>query len=442
METGLLFGELGGGKKEPAAPAPTSPSVARVVEPVRTQGEMVCRDLDSLVPEEHPARAIWALLERLELSGFYAQISAVVGGPGRPPADPQVLLALWVYATVDGIGSARRLARLCKEHDVYRWLRGGVPINYHQLADFRTAHQQALNDLLTELLTILVAEGLVSLERVAQDGMRVRASAGAASFRRQRTLERLRQEAQEQVERLAAEVEHPDPRSGQRQRAARQRAAHERAARVQRALEQLPAVRALKKTAEEQAAARVSTTDPEARVMKMADGGFRPAFNVQLATAPGSQVIVGVAVTNVGSDAQQAAPMVEQVEQRGEQRPSEYLVDGGFATKETVEAFAAAQVTLVAPVQKPKNPARDPYQPLPGDSPAVAAWRQRMGTAEAKSIYKERAATAECVNGKWRVMHGLQQFSVRGTGKVFCVVLLISIAHNLLRWLALAPPAG
>ena len=440
METVPLFGELGGRKEEPASPAPTLPSVARVVEPVRTQVEMVCRDLDSFVAEEHPARAIWALLERLDLSGFYAQIGAVIGGPGRPPADPQVLLALWVYATVDGIGSARRLARLCNEHDVYRWLRGGVPINYHQLADFRTAHQQALNELLTEILTILMAEGLVSLERVAQDGMRVRASAGAASFRRARTLERLREEAQEHVERLAAEVEHPDPQSGQRQRAARQRAAHERAERVQRALEQLPAVRALKKTAEEQAAARVSTTDPEARVMKMADGGFRPAFNVQLATEPASQVIVGVAVSNVGSDAQQAEPMVEQVEQRCDQRPAAYLVDGGFANKDTVEMFAAQQVTLFAPVQKPKDPTRDPHLPLPGDSPAVAAWRQRMGTAEAKSIYKERAATAECVNGKWRVVHGLQQFPVRGTAKVLCVALLIAVAHNLLRWLALTAP--
>lgn len=438
METVPLFGELAGEKREPAAPAPTLPSLARVVEPVRTQVEMVCRDLDSFVAGEHPARAIWALLERLDLSGFYAQIGAVIGGPGRPPADPQVLLALWVYATVDGIGSARRLARLCHEHDVYRWLRGGVPINYHQLADFRTAHQQALNELLTEIITILMAEGLVSLERVAQDGMRVRASAGAASFRRERTLERLREEAQEQVERLAAEVEHPDSQRGKRQRAARQRAAQERAERVQRALAQLPAVRALKKTAEEQAAARVSTTDPEARVMKMADGGFRPAFNVQLATAPASQVIVGVAVSNVGSDAQQAEPMVEQVEQRCDQRPAAYLVDGGFANKDTVETFAAQQVTLFAPVQKPKDPTRDPHLPLPGDSPAVAAWRQRMGTAEAKSIYKQRAATAECVNGKWRAVHGLQQFPVRGTAKVLCVALLIAVAHNLLRWLALA----
>jgi hypothetical protein len=255
-------------------------------------------------------------------------------------------------------------------------------------------------------------------------------------------LERLRQEAKAQVEGLAAEVEHPDPHSGRRRRAAQERAAHERAARIERALKQLPAVRALKTSAEKQAAARVSTTDPDARVMKMADGGFRPAFNVQLATDPATQVIVGVAVSNVGSDAQQATPMVEQIEQRCQQRPTEYLVDGGFANKETIDALAARQVTVFAPVQKPKDPTRDPHQPLRGDSAAVAAWRQRMGTEEAKNIYKERAATSECVNGKCRAVHGLQQFPVRGIPKVTGVVLLIAIAHNLLRWLALAPSAG
>jgi hypothetical protein len=339
---------------------------------------------------------------------------------------------------VEGLGSARRLAELSERDDVYRWLRGGVPLNYHLVADFRTAHQAALNELLTEIITTLLAEELVSLKRVAQDGMRVRASAGAASFRREPTLERLRQEAHEQVERLAAEVAEPGGQASKRERAARVRAAQERAERVSRALAQLPAVRALKEpTAAEQAKARVSTTDPDARVMKMADGGFRPAYNVELATDTGSHVVVGVTVTNAGTDTEEAVPMVAQVEARSGRRPKEYLVDGGFAPKQTVPALAAQAITVYAPVQKPKDPARNPYEPLKGDAPAVAAWRQRMGTEEAKAIYKERAATAECANAQCRSRYGLQQFAVRGVNNVACVVLLTVITHNLLRWLAL-----
>jgi transposase len=438
MGTAWLFTDLPATEQREAVPAATPAEAARVVEPVRNQVEMVWRDLDSLVAEDHPARAIWGLLEQLDLREFYAQVRAVQGRAGRPASDPRVLLALWVYATVEGLGSARRLAELSERDDVYRWLRGGVPLNYHLVADFRTAHQAALNELLTEIITTLLAEELVSLKRVAQDGMRVRASAGAASFRRERTLERLRQEAHEQVERLAAEVAAPGGQASKRERAARARVAQERGQRVERALAPLPAVRALKEpTAEEQAKARVSTTDPDARVMKMADGGFRPAYNVELATDTGSHVVVGVTVTNAGTDAEEARPMAAQVEARSGRRPEEYLVDGGFAPKQTVPALEAQAITVYAPVQKPKDPARNPYEPLKGDAPAVAAWRQRMGTPEAKAIYKERAATAECVNAQCRSRYGLQQFAVRGVNKVACVVLLTVITHNLLRWLAL-----
>lgn len=438
MGTASLFTNLSEVEDRQPAQFATTPEAARVVGAVRNQVEMMWRDLDSLVAEDHPARAIWGLLERLDLAGFYAQVRAVQGGAGRPATDPRVLLALWVYATVEGIGSARHLAELTERDDVFRWLRGGVPLNYHLLADFRTAHQGALNELLTEIITALLAEELVSLKRVAQDGMRVRASAGAASFRREQTLERLRQEAAEQVERLATEVTQAGGQASQQERAARQRAAQERAQRVAQALAQVAAVRALKETPEEQAKARVSTTDPDARVMKMADGGFRPAFNVQLATDTESQVVVGVTVTNQGTDTEEAPPMEEQIEARTGQRPEEYLVDGGFAPKQTVTTLAPRAITVYAPVQKPKDPTRNAYEPLKGDAAAVAAWRQRMGTPEAKAIYTERAATAECVNARCRAHYGLQQFPVRGLPKVACVVLFTVIAHNLLRWLALA----
>src|SRR5207253_248304 len=162
---------------------------ARVVRPVRTQIEWAPRDLDASVPDDHQARAIWTYLERIDLEDFYSSIDVVEGEAGRPTTDPQVLLALWLLATAEGVGSARRLARLCDEHDAYRWLRGGVPINYHMLADFRVVHRRALDELLTRILATLLSAGLVSLHRIAQDGMRVRASAGAASFRGKTGLE-------------------------------------------------------------------------------------------------------------------------------------------------------------------------------------------------------------------------------------------------------------
>ena len=208
---------------EPEAPhraGPTRREQARLLRPVRNQLEWVPRSLDTLLPEDHPARAIWALLEGLDLAPFYARIQAVEGHPGHPTTDPQVLLALWVLATAEGVGSARQLARLCDEHDAYRWLRGGVPINYHMLSDFRVTHQQAMDELLTEILATMMVDGLVTLRHVAQDGMRTRASAGAGSFRRRERLARCLDEARVEVERLATEREHPDTGVTRRQEAA------------------------------------------------------------------------------------------------------------------------------------------------------------------------------------------------------------------------------
>src|SRR6266542_6540564 len=232
----------------PAAPSarPTRPEEARLARPVRNQTEWMPRELDALLPADHPARAIWAFLERLDLSSFYAAIKAVADRPGRPASDPRVLLALWVFATVEGVGNARRLARLCETHDAYRWLRGGVPVDYHLLADFRVAHRQAMDHLLTDIVAAMMAGNLVTLNRVAQDGMRVRASAGAASYRGGASLQQCLVEANQQVERLKRQRDDPDLHLSRRQRAAQARAARERQARVERALELLPQAQAAK----------------------------------------------------------------------------------------------------------------------------------------------------------------------------------------------------
>jgi len=331
---------------EERAPAPpTCPEEARVLKPKRQQIQWLPRDLDGVLAEDHSARSIWGLLEKLDLSAFYGSIKAKLDRPGRPTTDPQVLLALWLLGTVEGVGSARKLARLCQEHDAYRWLCGGVPINYHMVSDFRVAHQDALDELLTQIVASLMAAGAVTLERVAQDGMRVRASAGANSFRRQETLEAHLEEALAQVARLAQEREHPDAGVTRREQRARERAARER---VEEALEFLPQAQAAKERQQQTLVTakrakvtvpRVSSRDPQARVMKMPDGGFRPAYDVELATDQAKGIIVGVTVIREGTDAGQALPMEEQVMKRTGQRPGAYLMDGGFATREDITAL-------------------------------------------------------------------------------------------------------
>jgi transposase len=430
---------------------PVGPHARRIARAVRDQVELVPQSLEERVAEDHPARAIWALLERLDLGAFYARIRAAVDGPGRAASDPRVLLGLWLLATVEGIGSARRLARLSEEHDAYRWLRGGVPVNYHLLADFRVAHQAELDALLTQTIALLLSEELVTLRQVAQDGVRVRAAAGASSFRRRATLERCLHEARAQVERLAAERDAPeahDPTATRKQQAARERAARDRLDRVERALEALPALEALKEQQRQRLKpekrgrikeARVSTTDPDARVMKQGDGGFRPALNIQVATTGTGRAIVGVAVSQQGSDGGLAASLEAQVAERTGQHPEEYLIDGGLATRDDITTLAAQQVTVYAPVEAPRKETsgRTAYDPRPDDSPAVVAWRQRMGTPEGQTTYRQRGAIAEWTNAQLRGRHGLHRFTVRGIDRVTSVVLLLAVTHNLLRYLAL-----
>jgi transposase len=402
--------------------------------PDRYQVVMRPASLDELLTEDHQARLVWEYVAGLDVTPLYQRIRAVEGRAGRDPIDPRILLALWLYATLDGMGSARELDRLCEAHVAYEWICGGVSVNYHTLSDFRVDHGEFLDGLLTASVATLLHQGLVKLERVAQDGVRVRASAGAASFRRRPTLEECQAEAGEQVETLRKELEADPSAASKRQKAARQRAARERSERIRQALEEMPKAESAKKP-EDKAKARTSTTDAEARVMKMADGGFRPAVNVQFASDTGSQIITGVDVTNRGSDQGQMPPMLEQHQARYEQVPGATLVDGGFANKEDIERVSGPEFGTVvyAPVPEPKkNKDRDRYQPLEGESAAVVEWRQRMNTPEAKAIYKDRASTAECVNAIAR-NRGLRQFAVRGLKKIRAVVLWFALAHNLVR---------
>jgi transposase len=420
---------------EVSAERPKAKGVPRLVVPNRAQMELRTVDLESLLPPDHPARAVWEFVESLDLSPLYEEVQSVQGGAGRPAIDPRIYMALWLYATIEGVGSARALERLTQQHDAYRWILGGVSVNYHSLSDFRVQHAEFLDQVLTQSVAVLMKQKLVTLKRVSQDGIRVRASAGASSFRRQESLERCLQEAQEQVERLREELEKDPEATNRRQLAARQRAAEDRQSRVKAALAQMEDV-AAKKPAGEKDKARVSTTDAEARVMKMGDGGFRPAYNGQFAVDTETQIVVGVEVSNSGSDQGQLVPMLEQLEERYEEIPSETLVDGGFAGLKDIEKASELGTEVYAPVAKPKDKTRDPYVPLPTDSPVIGQWRKRMGTPEAKEIYKQRASSVECVNAQAR-NRGLQRLLVRGQHKTRAVLLWFAIAHNLMRTLSL-----
>src|SRR6267142_516819 len=393
---------------------------------------------NDLLPADHEARVVWDFAQSVDLSPLYEAIRSVERRAGHPPADPRILFALWLYATLRSVGSARELDRRCHPQTgelPFQWICGGVSVNHHTLGDFRVAHEELLDRTLTESIAVLRQEGLVTLERVAQDGMRVRASAGAASFRRAPTLQEHFAEAREHVAALKAELDADPGAATRRQQAARQRAARERAERLRKALEQLPLVQANKQGTEAKQQARVSTTDPEARVMKMGDGGFRPAYNVQLATDTQAQIITGVDVISSGSDRGQLAPMVEQHLERHAQPPGEMLVDGGFIKKDDITKVNP-QTTVYGPVPKARKEGVDPHAPRAGDSPAMAEFRQRMAMPAAKEIYKQRAATAECVNALAR-NRGLHQFGVRGRAKVRAVVLWYVLAHNLIRAAAL-----
>jgi transposase len=430
-----LFGELPEQAKPRSGAAPLG--APRLREPERDQIELRAMDIDSLIGEDHVARVIWAYVEGLDLSELEDRIKARGDRPGHPATSPRLMLALWLYATSQGVGSARALARLCDSHDAYRWLCGGVSVNHHTLGDFRVDCADLLDRLLSEHLAALAKAGLVDLDTLAQDGVRVRANAGTSSFRREVTLDRHLATAQAVVEELKREVDADPESSNRRIRAARERAARERCERVQAAQTALAAIKQKRQQLEEKGGngkkpkqPRASTTDPEARVMKMADAGFRPAYNVQVASVAGEQIVVAVEVGNNGSDRGLMRPMLERLQALMGRLPRRHLVDGGFCSAEDIEWAHGQGVEVFCPPTQSKS-GTDPYLPRRGDGPGVAAWRTRMGSEAGKAQYRVRTI-CECIHARWRNWD-LRQLTVRGIEKVRAVALLYALTNNILQ---------
>ena len=427
----------------------------RLRAPVRDQIELRAVDIDSLIGADHPARVIWGYVEGLDLSVLEAGIRAREGVAGHPPISPRLMLALWLYGTSDGVGSARALARLCESHDAYRWLCGGVSVNYHTLSDFRLSCPALLDDLLTRNVAALSAAGVIDLDEVVQDGVRVRAAAGSGSYRRKKTLHKELGKARRLVARLKRETDDDHGASNRRITAARQRAARERVARIEAALGKVKEIEAEqerraeankaktdktkggKAKADKPREPRASTTDAQARVMKMADGGFRPAYNGQLETVARGQIVVGVGMDTTGSDRGQLREGASRFEARYERPPKRWLVDGGFNKNDDTQWAAERGVKVYGPPTRNKH-GTDPYAPRPRDKPGVAAWRRRMKSPHGKAVYRRRVP-GECINARFR-QWGLHQFSVRGCDKVTTVLRWFALANNILQTHRLTAP--
>jgi len=401
----------------------------RVVEPQRRQGVIRFEMPEDKLAPTHTARVLWDVIGALDLTAFLDGVKAIEGTVGRKTLSPQMKLTLWLYAISNGVGSAREIARLIASDVGYRWIVGDLEVGHHTLSAFRVNHGAALEQLMTDLLASRMHKGVLSLELVAQDGIRIRAAATAPSFRRLESLLECREQAALHLKATLANADDPELTHGQR--AAREAGARDFQRRVEEAISMVTELQKTRRPSEKEA--RVSTTDAEARVMKMADGGFRPAYNVCMATAGsplgGPRTIVGVQVTNVGSDMGMITPMLAEIERRTGQLPKTLLADANHAAHGCIRGAATAGVEALIAVPK-----RSQHAGAQADlDPAVVAWRERMTTDEAKAVYRARASLCELTNAHLRSHHGVEQFLVRGLAKVTCVALLAAITSNVLQ---------
>jgi transposase len=450
-----LFGEL---PEQSAAKHEAGIGAPRMWEPERDTIELRAMSLDSLIGADHPARLIWAYVSRLDLRELEARIKAREGVAGHPAITPRLLLALWLYATSEGVVSGRLLSRLCERDDVYRWFCGGLGVNHRTLGEFRVDHGELLNRLLAESVTALAAEGLIDLDMLSQDGVRVRASAGASSFRRRGRLEEKIAAVKGLLAELAKEVDADPTANEERLRKRRAQRAAERLSRLEAAVAKVAEIEAQQSKRQSKSkppepplppssgadgapaepedgkprrkAVRASTTDPDARVIKMPDGGFRPAYNMQIASVAGEQIVVALDVSTSSSDRGLARPMLEKIEATYGELPNQHLVDGGFSKNDDIEWAHGAEVAMLCPPIINKHNT-DPFAPRDDDGPGISEWRKRMQSEAGKATYRKRSIH-ECINARFRTW-GLLQLTVRGRAKALVVLAWYALANNILQ---------
>lgn len=323
------------------------------IKPIdRSQGLLRIVIVEELVPENHKVRAIWDLTGQLDLSGYRKKIKSQEGRSGRAAWDPRLLLSVWLYAYSEQVTSAREIEALMEYEPGLMWLAGLGEVNHHTLSDFRAAHPEQLKQLLSELLGLLSKEGLVTLECVAHDGTKIRAQAGADSFRREKTLQQEIERAQQVVEEMERESA-TEPAGNARRQAARRRAAEERRAKLKRAAEELAKLQSGKHKDEEKAAERVSLTEPEARKMKHGDHAYAPSYNVQVSTDAAHSIVVGVDVTQCSSDAESLLPSMDKVKETVGQYPKQAVADGGFTNRASIAGMQDKGIDFYGSLSEP-----------------------------------------------------------------------------------------
>jgi len=458
-------------------------------------------DAERLISEEHPARAIWTLVGRLNLSPFYRAVESSVEEGGRPAFDPQLLISLWVYAYSQGIGSAREVARRCQYDPAFQWLTGLMEVNYHTLADFRVEKQEELDELFTQVLAALSKEGLITLEQVTQDGTKIKALASSRSYRHEGTIREHLEQARQQVAALG------DPRNDEcspKVKQAQARARRQQQERLESALEELQKLQARRAGEKTKREARVSTSDPQARVMKQSDKGFALSYNAQISTDAAHGLIVGVAVTDAANDTAQLLPAVDRLEQRLNKRPQPMVADRGYTTRENIEKMARREIDFLGTMRYVPRGANLPNQLPPSaflyqpernrcvcpegkvltkqrqrkagagmiyhvyearledcqtcarkseccpdnkthgrsvaqleESPVVIAFRKKMASEEAQQRYRRRGRIVEFCHAWIKSKLGLRQFHVRGLKKVQMEMLWACLTYNLQHWIRL-----
>jgi transposase len=472
----------------------SEPGKALVRKVNRAQMYWRAVDVEGLVAEDHPARAIWEFVGRLDLSGYYECIQSSAEAGWRPAFDPQLLISLWVYAYSLGIGSAREIARRCEWDPAFQWLTGGETVNYHTLAEVRVQRRAELEETFTEVLGLLSAEGLIQLEQVMQDGTKIRALASGKSFRQERVLRRHLERVREYVREVG--TAEPEGESA-RVQAARERAERQRRQRLECAVVELGRLHASKSNA------RVSITDPEARVMKQSDGGFAPSYNVQISADASHGAIVSLDVVQDGNDRHQLLPALERMRQQMGRQPQHLVADGEYTTRANIEAMQERGVDFVGSLRKEESPEQQkawsakaflydeqqncyvcpqgkllrpdgwqirsgvryhryrarprdcqscPQKPAccghhhsrnllrPEPSPAVEAFRQKMSTDQAKALYRKRSPVVEFCHAWIKSKFGLRQFHVRGLIKAKTEMLWAALTYNIQLRLRLLKP--
>jgi transposase len=460
-------------------------------------------DVEKLIEEDHSARGIWTMVNLLDVTGLEEKIKAVDGRAGQSSLDPRLLTSLWIYAYSEGISSARELSRMCEYEPGCQWLTGMQAVNHHTLSDFRVKYSEELNEIFVQVLGLLSAEGFIEMKRITQDGTKIKANAGATSFRREERIRQHLQLAREQVEVMGS----PESEElSQRMIQARQRASHQKKQRLEEALKELQQIQNTRAESEK-AQVRVSETDPEARLMKQANGGFGPSYNVQISTDATKGIIVAVDVTQAGTDCDQLVPALERIEANTGKIPEQMLVDGAYTMKNAnIEAMEKRGIDLNGPVPENDNeaslkqrgiqpefypdkfrydqttdtltcpmekvlklhqtrtregrteytylasatdcqacPFRDRCCPKnsprmvvrKNDSPAVAAFRAKMETEQAKQLYRTRAQIAEFPHAWIKEKLGLRQFRLRGRQKVRLEAVWACLTYNIQQWLRL-----